>query len=478
MKKRENFTIDEDVMKDFEKYVASENMSKSATVENLIRDFLNNKKNKSDLIEKEQVDKLNELINQLSEYKNNVAELSYALYEVIDDEVCCELLRERDLFTEVNELHLNLPIDYDYLAYAIENVYVSAVDRLKKKNNSKFLLKDYLSDELSPVDEDYIRNSGVNYNEWVEENEKLGLDINNYKYLINPNVFDRGNIYYFGDKVASKVILNPNIIFDETFGIKVVAERERLYENNNDYLRFHPDFNQFALYYFLKDYKEIDTCEVFEIFENLYYSITETGIEKIPQEVIEYVTQYSPYTTDEIIEKLNDILEEDLDEDDLVEVYKRTKNIDFDSKANLVWNLKEEDTTHEYDGDTLTFKGKVKVTDIVSISDEYCKEVFTKYNSVKIFDSLNGGGVSINATTDIIIATYIYGQGNDEECSFRISDLQEHLNNIGIDKTKGELKHIVSQLVLNDGIHNANGKYTLFGFKKINIKGDEVFVIK
>lgn len=383
MKKRENFTIDEDLMRDFEEYVASEKISKSATVEQLIKDLLNEKNKKMELINIEHIELLSELDRALTDYKNAISPLMYALEEVLDNEVCVDLLKKDGLYEELFEINNNTNLDYDYLAMEVENVCNKAKKILNKKQKSKFLLKDYLSDELNQVDKDYIIKSGIDYDRWVEENKKLNLDINRYKYLVNPNIFDEGNIYYLGDKVASKVILNPNVVFDETFGIKIVAERERLYANNNDNLRFHPEFNQFALYYFLKDYKEIEKDKVFEIFIVLYSSITEDGIYKIPSEVIEYVMNYNPYTIDEIVDKVNESLDTELREDDIVEVYKYSSDDKINFKTDLGWFLNKKFIENMDIASGLIIKGEIKIKDILTVNDIDYGYIYAKYNDIK-----------------------------------------------------------------------------------------------
>lgn len=383
MKKRENFTIDEDLMKEFEEYVAKEQISKSATVENLIRNLLNSKKKKVELINKEHILKLSNLINELSDYKEKISSLFLALDDVLNDDVCSELLKDGGLYSTLNHIAINTSIEYDDLADDVNSVYETAIDLLNAKNKSIFLLKDYLSEELVQVDKDYITKNGIDYDKWVEENEKLGLDINKYKYLLNPNIMDSIYIYYFGEKVASKVMFNPTMAFDETFGIKIVAERERLYANDNNNLRFHPEFNQFALYYFLKDYKEIEIDNIYEIFECLYLSITEDGIDKIPSEVIDYVTQYNPYTTCEIVDKVNNCLNIDSKEDDIVTIYKYIDKDKINFKNDLGWFLNEESLEIDNIKEGLILKGEIKIKDILAVNDINYGYIFAKYNDVK-----------------------------------------------------------------------------------------------
>lgn len=474
MKKRENFTIEENVIREFNDYVSKEGLNKSSIVESLIKELLATKKDKFEKVTNDSIQLLSQLEDELTVYEEKINPLLENISNVLEDEGCCDLLKEYGLYGELKEILDNTVITYQELAGEISDVYMKAKKILNKKKTSKDVINSFLKEELITVDKDYVIKNGIDYDKWVRENERLNLDINRYKYLKKPSVINYGEIYYFGDKVASKVFFTPEAVFSDTFGINIVYQRELLFEKNeNENLRFHTEFNPFALYYFLKDYKNIDREQVFNIFEQLYCSITSMGIDKIPLDVINYVIECNPYTVDDIVEGVNECLNSNLTEDDTITIY----NSYVGEINDLGWFLKKDSCLMDKNFNGIILEGTANIRDILAIENTDYGYILIKHNDV--FDTKVKAVRSTDMSDEIedLIVEYIKTCAKENVSEFYINDLIDYLEqkNISLDKDK------LSNKVLNLAYITDRTKidyevidYTLF--TSIKIKSGKVTV--
>ena len=195
MKKRENFTIEENVIREFNDYVSKEGLNKSSIVESLIKELLATKKDKFEKVTNDSIQLLSQLEDELTVYEEKINPLLENISNVLEDEGCCDLLKEYGLYGELKEILDNTVITYQELAGEISDVYMKAKKILNKKKTSKDVINSFLKEELITVDKDYVIKNGIDYDKWVRENERLNLDINRYKYFKKPSVINYGEIY-------------------------------------------------------------------------------------------------------------------------------------------------------------------------------------------------------------------------------------------------------------------------------------------
>ena len=241
-----------------------------------------------------------------------------------------------------------------------------------------------IKEDLTKVDKDLLKKYNYNMNELKEKFNKYNLNIDNL-YLNEKGPFS--NFIYLDEYCSTEIYLDKDFLEDERLGLPIILARNENFKNmflKEEYsLIFHPEFNNMALYYFLKHYKNINKDRLFEIFIVCYQSIS-FGFKYISEEVLEYIFKYKP-TTKEVLDKMidDDVIHHNTTTDDYLTIYRGQGSKSLDIRKAKSWSLSYEVANRFAvfsNGELL--EGKVKVSDIIDYIPGGEEEVLVNYKDI------------------------------------------------------------------------------------------------
>jgi hypothetical protein len=172
---------------------------------------------------------------------------------------------------------------------SIADIYFSANEQLRLENLVPFTEEMYEEIPRSYWEED----NDLTFEEWKEKIAEKGYEIDRIRK--NPSGQSLRQFFYVGDYYTVEMnSLEPSWLLSE-FVLPSIHTNERQKEKflNKDYrLFFFPEWNTFAIDYFLRLYKEIDKEKLWEVFQMLY-THANYGFEMFSNEVLEEVFTYA-----------------------------------------------------------------------------------------------------------------------------------------------------------------------------------------
>ncbi|WCK57482.1 hypothetical protein PP175_25795 (plasmid) [Aneurinibacillus sp. Ricciae_BoGa-3] len=246
--------------------------------------------------------------------------------------------------------------------------------------------------DLLPVGERYYKSfpkstwkaeyQSLSFNEWKRLLNENGYDTNRIKY--NKNLNSIRNLFYVGDYFTQDIgTVDPTWLLNE-IGIKRLKADEqakKAFEKKDYSLIFFPEWNMFAIDYFIKLYKEIDKVQLYEVFKEVY-TLSNYGFSMFPEEILEEVFLHAP-TQDaiKILKRLNIT-----DKDGYITVYRGEGKRSTPVEEAYSWTLSKSIATkfaHHF-GVGNVYQAKVKLEKIIDYDNERNEEeILVRYRDIE-----------------------------------------------------------------------------------------------
>ncbi|PLS19416.1 hypothetical protein CVD28_03095 [Bacillus sp. M6-12] len=177
---------------------------------------------------------------------------------------------------------------------SIADVFYNANEQLRLENVIPVTKQIYKSIDKRYWNEEH---QGLTYEKWKTLLKKHGYDIK--KIMKNKNPRTNRQFFYVGDYYTVEInSLDPAWLLNEfTIGCLKANELKRQDFLNKEYiLFFFPEWNLFAIDYFLRLYKDIEKEQLWEVFKSMY-THANYGFGMFPKEVLEEVFTYADNTS-------------------------------------------------------------------------------------------------------------------------------------------------------------------------------------
>jgi hypothetical protein len=176
----------------------------------------------------------------------------------------------------------------------MSELYFNANEQLRLENLIPVTKEVYKKEHKGFWDERY---KGLSYEKWKSLLKEHGYDIKRIKK--NTNLRTMRQFFYVGEYYTVEInSLDPAWLLNE-LTIQCLEANERGKEEflNKKYtLFFFPEWNTFAIDYFIRLYKQIDKDQLWEVFKTMY-THANYGFDMFPKEVLEEVFSYADNTS-------------------------------------------------------------------------------------------------------------------------------------------------------------------------------------
>lgn len=263
----------------------------------------------------------------------------------------------------------------------ISDIYFSANEQLRLVDLVPVTKKVYKEINKVYWDEEHQQ---LSYEKWSALLKEHGYDVKRIKK--NKNKSSRKQFFYEGDYFTVEIqALDPSWLLNElTIGcLKVNDVQKESFLNKEYTLFFFPEWNGFAIDYFIRLYKEVevDTDQLWDVFQTMY-THANYGFEMFPEELLEDVFTYANNTSSK--DALREIRA--LDEEGYITVYRGEGERSTPIEKAYSWSI-DKDIAYKLANHFKigrVYKGRVKVENIIDYYDgRNEKEILVRYKDVE-----------------------------------------------------------------------------------------------